>query len=46
MATNITKTNGNKLKGTFTKDKISPAEADAEFHKCLIDNRIDFLGWF
>ena len=48
MITEITKVNGNGLGGRFAPKHYNTTkqEAEAEYQLCLIDNRIDQLGWF
>jgi len=48
MTTEITKVNGSGLGGRFKPKYYDTTkhEAERQYQECLIENRIDFLGWF
>ena len=46
MTTNIIKATTTGIKGTFTKDQKSGKDLDAQVNACLLENKIDQLGWF
>ena len=48
MTTNIIKVTTTGIKGNFKPKyyNITKQESERQYQQCLIENRIDFLGWF
>jgi len=48
MTTNITKATPTGIKGNFKPKYYNTPkqESERQYQQCLIENRIDFLGWF
>ena len=48
MTTEITKATSTGIKGIFVPKyyNTTKQEAERQYQQCLIENKIDFLGWF